>query len=136
MNQLIIKKVRKLVKYYFCILSIMSFEEQIQQWVQIDNQLKSFSEKIKELRDKKNNIFEQINNSIEEKQLNNATIKITNGQLKFVKIKETQPLTFKYLETCLSEIIKNEEQVKKIVEYIKNKRQVNYITEIKRYYNN
>ena len=114
----------------------MSFEEQIQQWVQIDNQLKSFSEKIKELRDKKNNIFEQINNSIEEKQLNNATIKITNGQLKFVKIKETQPLTFKYLETCLSEIIKNEEQVKKIVEYIKNKRQVNYITEIKRYYNN
>ena len=139
MNQLIIKllvKVRKLVKYYFCILSIMSFEEQIQQWVQIDNQLKSFSEKIKELRDKKNNIFQQINNNIDEKQLNNATIKITNGQLKFVKIKETQPLTFKYLETCLSEIIKNEEQVKKIVEYIKNKRQVNYITEIKRYYNN
>jgi predicted CopG family antitoxin len=114
----------------------MNFEEQIQQWVQLDNQLKSFSEKIKELRDKKNNIFEQINHNIEEKQLNNATIKITNGQLKFVKIKETQPLTFKYLETCLSEIIKNEEQVKKIVEYIKNKRQVNYITEIKRYYNN
>jgi len=124
------------VKYYFCILSIMSFEEQIQQWVQIDNQLKSFNEKVKELRDKKNIIFQQINNNIEEKQLNNATIKITNGQLKFVKIKETQPLTFKYLETCLSEIIKNEEQVKKIVEYIKNKRQVNYITEIKRYYNN
>jgi predicted transcriptional regulator len=114
----------------------MSFEEQIQQWVQIDNQLKSFNEKIKELRDKKNIIFQQINNNIEEKQLNNATIKITNGQLKFVKIKETQPLTFKYLETCLSEIIKNEEQVKKIVEYIKNKRQVNYITEIKRFYNN
>lgn len=114
----------------------MSFEEQIQQWVQIDNQLKSFNEKVKELRDKKNIIFQQINNNIEENQLNNATIKITNGQLKFVKIKETQPLTFKYLETCLSEIIKNEEQVKKIVEYVKNKRQVNYITEIKRYYNN
>jgi predicted transcriptional regulator len=114
----------------------MSFEEQIQQWVQIDNQLKSFNEKVKELRDKKNIIFQQINHNIEENQLNNTTIKITNGQLKFVKIKETQPLTFKYLETCLSEIIKNEEQVKKIVEYVKNKRQVNYITEIKRYYNN
>jgi len=136
MNQIIISKVRKLVKYYFCILSIMSFEEQIQQWVQIDNQLKSFNEKVKELRDKKNIIFQQINHNIEENQLNNTTIKITNGQLKFVKIKETQPLTFKYLETCLSEIIKNEEQVKKIVEYVKNKRQVNYITEIKRYYNN
>lgn len=114
----------------------MSFEQQIQQWVQIDNQLKGFNEKIKELRDKKNSISEQINIHIEEKQLNNAAIKITDGQLKFIKIKETQPLTFKYLETCLSEIIKNEEQVKKIVEYIKNKREVKYIPEIKRYYNN
>jgi len=114
----------------------MSFEQQIQQWVQIDNQLKNFNEKIKELRDKKNSISEQINNHIEENQLNNAAVKISDGQLKFVKIKETQPLTFKYLETCLSEIIKNEEQVKKIVEYIKNKREVKYITEIKRFYNN
>jgi len=114
----------------------MSFEQQIQQWVQIDNQLKNFNEKIKELRDKKNSISEQINNHIEENQLNNAAVKISDGQLKFVKIKETQPLTFKYLETCLSEIIKNEEQVKKIVEYIKNKREVKYIIEIKRFYNN
>jgi seryl-tRNA synthetase len=114
----------------------MSFEQQIQQWVQIDNQLKIFNEKLKELRDKKNSISQQINNHIEENQLSNASIKINDGQLKFVKIKETQPLTFKYLETCLSEIIKNEEQVKKIVEYIKNKREVKYIPEIKRFYNN
>lgn len=114
----------------------MSFENQIQQWVQIDNQLKSVNEKVKELREKKNSISEKINNHIEENQLNNAAVKISDGQLKFVKIKETQPLTFKYLETCLSEIIKNEEQVKKIVEYIKNKREVKYIPEIKRFYYN
>lgn len=114
----------------------MSFEQQIQQWVHIDNQLKTFNEKVKELRDKKNSIFEKINNHIEENQLNNNTIKISDGQLKFVKTKESQPLTFKYLENCLSEIIKNEEQVKKIVEYIKNKREVKYIPEIKRFYNN
>jgi len=114
----------------------MSFENQIQQWVHIDNQLKSVNEKVKELREKKNSISEKINNHIEENQLNNAAVKISDGQLKFVKIKETQPLTFKYLETCLSEIIKNEEQVKKIVEYIKNKREVKYIPEIKRFYYN
>ena len=114
----------------------MSFENQIQQWVHIDNQLKSVNEKVKELREKKKSISEKINNHIEENQLNNAAVKISDGQLKFVKIKETQPLTFKYLETCLSEIIKNEEQVKKIVEYIKNKREVKYIPEIKRFYYN
>ena len=111
----------------------MSFEKQIQQWVAIDNQMKILNDNIKELRDKKNNISQQINNQIENKY---TSIKISDGQLKFVKIKETQQLTFKYLEICLSEIIKNEEQVKKIVDYIKNKREIKYVSEIKRLYNN
>jgi len=114
----------------------MNFEQQIQQWVAIDNQLKILGEKVKELRDKKNSIGEQINNRVETEQLSNASIKINDGQLKFVKVKETQVLTFKYLETCLSEIIKNEDQVKKIVEYIKNKREIKYVPEIKRFYTN
>jgi ferritin len=64
-----------------------------------------------------------------------STIQISDGKLKFVQLKETQPLTFKYLETCLKEIIKNEEQVNKIVDYIKNKREVKYVADIKRFYN-
>ena len=114
----------------------MNFEHQIQQWVAIDNQMKILGDKMKELRDKKNIISEQINTHVETTELSNATVKINDGQLKFVKVKETQQLTFKYLEICLSEIIKNEEQVKKIVEYIKNKREVKYVPEIKRLYNN
>ena len=114
----------------------MSFEQQIQQWVTIDNQMKVLNDKMKELRDKKNTLSEQINTHIETSQLNNASVKISDGQLKFIKVKETQQLTFKYLETCLSEIIKNEEQVKKIVDYIKNKREVKYVPEIKRLYSN
>ena len=114
----------------------MSFEQQIQQWITIDNQMKIVGDKMKELRDKKNIISEQINTHIETSELSNASIKINDGQLKFIKVKETQQLTFKYLETCLSEIIKNEEQVKKIVDYIKNKREVKYVPEIKRLYHN
>ena len=114
----------------------MSFEQQIQQWVAIDNQMKNLSDKLKELRDKKNTISEEINTHIENTQLSNASVKLSDGQLKFIRVKETQQLTFKYLETCLSEIIKNEEQVKKIVDYIKNKREVKYVPEIKRLYNN
>jgi hypothetical protein len=114
----------------------MSFEQDIQNWVLIDNQMKLLSEKMKELRDKKNVISQKINTHVETEQLENASIKISDGRLKFIKVKDTQQLTFKYLETCLSEIIKNEEQVKKIVEYIKNKREVNYLPEIKRLYSN
>lgn len=114
----------------------MSFEQQIQQWVAIDNQMKLVSDKLKELRDKKHDIGAQINSYIETNELSNASVKISDGQLKFVKVKETQQLTFKHLETCLSEIIKNEEQVKKIVEYVKNKRDTKYVPEIKRFYSN
>jgi len=113
----------------------MSFEQNIQQWVAIDNQMKILNEKMKELRDKKNTLTNQINNHVETEQFS-GSINISDGQLRFVKVKETQQLTFKYLETCLGEIIKNEEQVKKIVEYIKNKREVKYVPEIKRFYAN
>jgi hypothetical protein len=80
----------------------MNFEQQIQQWVAIDNQMKILGDKMKELRDKKNTISEQINTHIETTELSNASVKINDGQLKFVKVKETQQLTFKYFDqwTC------------------------------------
>ena len=114
----------------------MNFEQQIHQWVAIDNQIKIVGDKMKELREKKNDITEHINTHIETTELLNTSIKINDGQLKFIKVKETQLLTFKYLETCLSEIIKNKEQVDKIIEYVKNKREIKYVPEIKRLYNN
>lgn len=114
----------------------MSFEQHIQQWVTIDNQMKQLSDKMKELRDKKNTLNDVIFNHVENSNLSNATVQISDGRIKFIKTKDTQVLTFKYLETCLHEIIKNEDQVNKIVEYIKNKREIKYVPEIKRFYNN
>ena len=81
-------------------------------------------------------LSDKINHHIETNKLTNASVKIGDGQLKFIQVKETQPLTFKYLENCLSEIIKNEEQVKQIVDYVKNKREVKFVSEIKRTYTN
>ena len=110
----------------------MSFEQQIQQWVSIDNQMKQLTDKLKELKDKKNDLNESI---FGHDDLSKTTIQLNDGKLKFIQTKDTQQLTFKYLETCLHEIIKNEEQVDKIVEYIKNKRDVKFVSEIKRVYN-
>lgn len=112
----------------------MSFPEQIKQWVAIDNQMKVLSERMKELRETKATLSEQINSYVETEEL--KEVKISDGQLKFVKTKETQPLTFKYLETCLKEIISNEEQVEKIIDYVKSKREVKVVADIKRISNN
>lgn len=111
----------------------MSFENQIQQWVSLDNQLKQINEKAKELREKRNELEGNITNYAAKNNLSNATIKISDGRLKFTNTKVQEPLTFKYLEKSLSEVIKNESQVSLIMNHLKEKRNVKIVPEIKRF---
>jgi dihydroorotase len=114
----------------------MSFENQIQQWVNIDNQLKQINEKTKELREKRNTLEQNITTYASSNNLSNATVQISDGKLKFTNTKIQEPLTFKYLEKTLSEVIKNESQIKLIMEHIKQKRSYKIVPEIKRFSNN
>jgi hypothetical protein len=114
----------------------MLFEETIKEWVSLDNEIKLYNEKIKSIRDKKNNITTTILKHVESNNLTNNQIKIANGKIKFIPTSISPPITFKYLESCLHDIIKNENQVKQIIEYIKQKREPKKQLEIKRYYDN
>ncbi len=111
----------------------MSFEENIQQWVALDNQLKLLNEKIKDIREKKNKVYERMTPYIEQNDLNNATVQISDGKLRFINSKVYVPLSFRYIEKSLGEVIRNENQVKQIVNYLKEKREVKVVPEIKRY---
>lgn len=113
----------------------MSLEENIKKWVSIDNQLKTINDKAKELREMKNNAEQLILDYVETKKMNNATVNISDGKLRFVSTKQTAPLTLKYVEECLSNCIKNEEQVTLIMNYIKESREIKYVPDIKRTYN-
>ena len=73
---------------------------------------------------------------VDDNNLSSSTIKISDGRLKFAQNKQTAPLTLGFLETCLSDIINDEEKVTQIMEYIKQKRDVKYVPDIKRFYNN
>jgi HD superfamily phosphohydrolase len=114
----------------------MNFEQTIQQWLLLDNQIKGYNEKIKELRTKRENIEQKLSQHALNNNLMNSVIKTHDSRLKFVNTKITAPLTFKYIEKTLGEIIKNTEQVNTIVNYIKNNREHKILPEIKRYYNN
>jgi hypothetical protein len=109
-----------------------TFEQKIQSWVSIDNQLKLLNEKVQELRDKRNDLSENITKYAQTNNLQNATIQISDGKLKFANTRVAAPLTFKYLEKSLGEVIKNESQVKQIVEYLKENRDSKIVPEIKR----
>ena len=114
----------------------MSFDNKIQQWVQIDNQLKKLNEQAKQLREQRNTLESNLTNYAKTNNMTDTTIKDNNDKLKFVDTKVPEPLTFKYLEKTLGEIIKNDSQVQLIMEHIKQKRSVKVVPEIKRFYSN
>lgn len=116
----------------------MNFENQIQQWVSIDNEIRNLNEKIKTLRDSRATLSENIIDYANDKKLanTNSVIQISDGKLKFVNTKIQESLTFKYVEKSLAEIINNPAQLKLIVEHLKNSRATKTVQEIKRYSNN
>ena len=114
----------------------MSFEQNIQQWVSVDNQLKTLNDKMKVLRDTRNALSGNITNYAEKNNLTNSTVNISDGKLKFINTKVQTPLTFKFLEKTLGEVIRNEVQAKIIVDQLKDKRDIKIVSEIKRFSNN
>jgi len=113
----------------------MSLEDNIKKWVSLDNKIKEQNEKLKQLRLEKNDFENNITEYIENNDLMHATIEISDGKLKYNNFKNTQPLTLKYVEKCLKEIIKNESQVTVIMDYIKQNREEKITPIIKRFYN-
>jgi hypothetical protein len=114
----------------------MSFEESIKKWVSLDNELRLLHDKTKELREDKNNIEDGIIKYVDTHNLQNSVVKISDGKLKFTTVKQTNPLTLKYVDECLGKCIKNPEQVKLIMNYIKDSRASKNIPDIKRFYEN
>jgi hypothetical protein len=114
----------------------MSFEESIQKWVSLDNQLRSLQDKTKQIREDKNNIEDGIIKYVDTHNLQNSVVKISDDKLKFTMTKQTNPLTLKYVDECLGKCIKNPEQVKLIMNYIKESRNSKIIPDIKRFYAN
>ena len=113
----------------------MSFEENIKKWVSLDNNIKHINDKLKELRTEKLEVEGSIQHYLDINNIENPVIEITDGKLKFGTNKIQSPLTYKYIEQCLHNIIKNEDNVTAIMTYIKSNRDVKNEKIIKRSYN-
>lgn len=107
----------------------MDLDTEIKQWITINDQLKEYNERIKGLREKRTKLESNIINYAVTN--NDNSIKLDPFGLKIVNTNQAEPLTFKYLEKSLGEIIKSETQVKQILEHIKQKREIRKVFEIK-----
>jgi len=97
-------------------------------------ELKSTKKRLKKERKIRSTLTMSILDHAEESNMENAVIEITDGKLKFQSTRVTAPLTFRMLEECLKECINGDDQVKQIIKYVKSKREVKFIPDIKRTY--
>jgi dihydroorotase len=111
----------------------MNFETKVQQWVHLDNELKKLNDHVRQLREQRNSLEANLTNYAKNNNMTNSMIQLNNDKLKFVETRVQEPLTYKYLEKTLGEIIKDESKVKLIMEHIKQKRAVKMVPEIKRF---
>ena len=104
----------------------MNFEQELDEWIKTDNEILRLSEHINKLKERK---FISQNKLILYAKHNTST------KIKYITSNIFQPLTFTYIDKCLREIIKKDEQVSQIINYIKQKREIKVIEDIKRIYN-
>ena len=112
----------------------MSFENQIKEWVALDNKIKILNDKCREVRNEKNEVTSKILNFVETNKLNEASVNISDGKLKFASTKQTNTITLKLVENCLKDFISNEDLVNSIMSHIKNSRNTKETLERKRSY--
>jgi hypothetical protein len=106
----------------------MSFEQTIQQWIKTDQELQELNERIKQLRQTKSELDKKITQHSEER--GTKLFRYGSIKMKIVESKISESLTFKYLDKCLRDMIKNEDQVNQMLDYIKRKRDVKTISHV------
>ena len=111
-----------------------NFEDKVRSWVKLDDELRRVQDQARELRESRNDIASTIHTHVNNNDLRNATINISDGRLKFVHTQTPQSLTFKFLDECLNEIIPNKETVEQILAHVKSRRSIKTGADIKRFY--
>ena len=115
-------------------MSEEKFKNSIKSWVELDNQHKQYNDVLKEIRQKKGNVLNDINNHVNRNKLHDAIVKISDGKIRFSLVKNVKPLTLQYIKQCLTDKLQNSETVENLMAHIKSNRDYTYSEDIKRYY--
>ena len=110
------------------------FIEKVKKWVVMDSQLKIVNEKTKQLREMKSQLNHQICDFMNNHNLAQNKITISDGELRLHEKKEYSTITFGYIQRCLADLIKDDTQVEFIIKYLKDNREITTSSNIKRTY--
>lgn len=106
-------------------------EEKLKQWIKINEVIDAKNNEIKELRQIKNNLNESLLSIIEDNNLQKSTFKINDNHIRYTTNKQTSPITIKYLQSCLTDLLDDESKVNEFMDYIKSNRETKIVNDIK-----
>tara|TARA_Y100000768_G_scaffold388976_1_gene389571 strand:- start:13067 stop:13399 length:333 start_codon:yes stop_codon:yes gene_type:complete len=109
----------------------MNIKSEINEWLDIDAKIKESQNEIKQLREQKQKYELNITNYVQEHNI--KSIQTDDGKLKLFETKTSQPLTFKYVEKCLNEVLPETFNIPDIINYMKEKRVQSVTSGLKKY---
>lgn len=112
----------------------MSLEENVAEWVRVDNEHQKCMQQLRSIREAKTSLQDSISDQFRDRGLQNPVVRISDGRLAMIDKKVTQSLTLALVEEALSGCIRDQNTVKQLMERIKVARQVTHHTELRRYY--
>jgi len=108
-----------------------AFIENIKKWYALESKLTQVNEMAKKIRETKNLTTKQILEYMDVNNVGEKKIALSTGEVKMVEKKEYSPLSFSYIEICLDHIISDKEQVEKIVNFLKDQRDIKITKELR-----
>lgn len=108
----------------------------LRNWYKYENIISEKKTELDLLKTKQNEIKKVLNQYTKDNNLENKIVSVDGNKIKFNVTKSSEPFTIKYLETNLGKIIKNNEQLEKTIDFIKDNREIKYNYGIKLINNN
>jgi hypothetical protein len=112
-----------------------SFEDNVRQWTVLDTKIRLANSQLREMRVTRDNLSKTVCEHMKQTGIANRKIEIADSKIEVFEKKEYSSITMSYLEKCLSAIIQEQESVKHILQYIKDKREIKKSIDLKRTFN-
>ena len=116
-------------------MSDLSFEDRVRQWTLLDNKIRLTNSQIKEMRTTRDNLSKTVCEYMKQNGLDGRKIEIADSKIEVYEKKEYSSITMGYLEKRLAEIIPEEESIKYILQYLRDKRDIKKTIDLKRTFN-
>jgi hypothetical protein len=109
-----------------------NFKNGIKQWITYDLKIEELNQQAKLLREKRDTIGDQLSTYIQNHNLTKIAFNCENNRIIFKNEAKYTGLSFDFLYKCGAEYFNDQQKAQDFCQFIKNKRQKNYVSCLKR----